>query len=171
MPRPTAIIFFTPTPKPPRTHSFVTGGGWIKSLPGAYTADPALTGPATFGFVAGYKKGVALPTGSIQFHLAGARLRLHATTYESLQIEGARATFRGVGTLREAGATGGRQAQFLISVIDGRLVGSGLDRLRIKIWDPGAGSAVVYDSQPGAPDDAGPTTPLSGGNIVIHTEK
>jgi hypothetical protein len=120
---------------------------------------------------AGYKKGVDLPTGRFQFHLAGARLQLHATTYESLQIEGARATFRGLGTLREAGATGGRQARFLVSVVDGRLDGIDLDWIRIKIWDPDDGTAVVYDSQSGAPDGASPTTPLSGGSIVIHTEK
>ena len=30
---------------------FVTGGGWIDSPAGAYTADPSLTGKANFGFV------------------------------------------------------------------------------------------------------------------------
>ena len=105
----------------------------------------------------------------MQFHLAGARLQLRATTYESLRIEGARATFQGEGILREAGEQGGRQARFLVSVIDGHLDGSGLDRLRIKIWEMDAGNAVVYDTQLGAPGDADPTTPLSGGSIVIHT--
>jgi DNA-binding NarL/FixJ family response regulator len=36
---------------------FVTGGGWIDSPAGSYTADPALTGKAKFGFVSKYKKG------------------------------------------------------------------------------------------------------------------
>ncbi len=171
MPRPTATMFSTPTPTPERTNFSVTGGGWIQSPPGAYPADPALASQASFGLVARYRRGVALPTGSIQFHLTGARLWLHATTYDSLQIKGARATFQGLGTLRAAGATGGRQVRFLVSVVDGQLDGSGLDRLRIKIWDPDAGNAVVYDSQRGDPDDAAPTTPLIGGNIVIHTEK
>jgi hypothetical protein len=169
MPRPTAIIFSTPTPTPERTQFSVTGGGWIESPPGAYTADPALAGQASFGLVVRYRRGVALPTGRFQFHLAAARLQLHATTFESLQIEGARATFRGVGTLREAGGTGERQARFLVSVIDDQIDGSGLDRLRIKIWDLDAGNAIVYDSQRSAPDNASPTTPLSGGSIVIHT--
>ena len=57
----------------------------------------------------------------------------------------------------------------VIYVVDGQIDGSGLDRIRIKIWDPDAGSAIVYDSQLGAPDGASPTTPLSGGSIVIHT--
>ena len=43
---------------------FVTGGGWITSPAGAYAADPALTGKATFGFVSKYKKGATVPTGT-----------------------------------------------------------------------------------------------------------
>lgn len=171
MPRPTATISSTPTPTPERTNFSVTGGGWIESPPGAYPGDPALAGQVSFGLVARYRRGDALPTGSIQIHLAGARLQLHATTYESLQSEGARAIFQGGGTLREAGEKGGHQAWFLVSVVDGQLDGSGVDRIRIKIWDLDGGIAVLYDSQRGAPDDAGPTTPLSGGSIVIHMEK
>jgi len=36
------------------TGGFVTGGGWINSLPGAYLPDPSLAGKATFGFVSKY---------------------------------------------------------------------------------------------------------------------
>jgi hypothetical protein len=43
---------------------FVTGGGWINSPPGAYPADPVLTGKANFGFVAKYVKGAQVPTGT-----------------------------------------------------------------------------------------------------------
>ena len=43
---------------------FVTGGGWIDSPAGAYTADPGLTGKASFGFVAKYKKGANVPDGN-----------------------------------------------------------------------------------------------------------
>jgi hypothetical protein len=149
----------------------VTGGGWIESPTGAYTADPALAGRASFGLVAGYKREGALPTGNIDFHLSGARLQFHATAYESLEIEGARATFQGVGTLKGAGEKGSRKAGFLVSVVDGQLDGSGLDRFRIKIWDLDAENPVVYDTQLGDPDDAGPNTPLGGGSIVIHVEK
>ena len=35
--------------------SFVTGGGWIHSPAGAYTANPSRTGQANFGFVSKYK--------------------------------------------------------------------------------------------------------------------
>ncbi|HEY1215551.1 MAG TPA: MBG domain-containing protein, partial [Bryobacteraceae bacterium] len=46
---------------------FVTGGGWINSPAGAYTANPSLTGKATFGFVSKYQKGATIPTGDTQF--------------------------------------------------------------------------------------------------------
>lgn len=39
------VVVFDPTA------GFVTGGGWLESPPGAYTADPALTCKATLGFV------------------------------------------------------------------------------------------------------------------------
>lgn len=37
---------------------FVTGGGWITSPAGAYAANPALTGKATFGFESKYKTAI-----------------------------------------------------------------------------------------------------------------
>jgi hypothetical protein len=45
---------------------FVTGGGWIMSPPGAYAADPTLTGQANFGFVSKYKKGASFLCGFSQ---------------------------------------------------------------------------------------------------------
>lgn len=46
---------------------FVTVGGWIMYPAGAYTANPDLTGKATFGFVAKYKKGANVPDGNTEF--------------------------------------------------------------------------------------------------------
>jgi hypothetical protein len=51
---------------------------------------------------------------------------------------------------------------FLISVLE-----RDSDYLRINIFEMGSGD-VVYDSQPGNPADADPTTELGGGSIVIH---
>src|SRR5262249_14859790 len=36
-------------------------------------------------------------------------------------------------------------------------------------WDKNNNNAVVYDTQPGAPTTAAPTTPLGGGRIQVHT--
>jgi hypothetical protein len=53
-------------------------------------------------------------------------------------------------------------------VIDGKAEGRHApDKFRIKIWDSATG-AVVYDSQPGAADDAKPTTALGGGSIAVR---
>ena len=44
---------------------------------------------------------------------------------------------------------------------------STLDLFRIKIWDKGT-DQVVYDNQVTAAEDVDPTTPIGGGNILIH---
>jgi len=63
---------------------FVTGGGWINSPAGAYVPDPSLTGKATFGFVAKYKKGAQVPTGNTEFQFDVAGFSFHSETYEWL---------------------------------------------------------------------------------------
>jgi len=55
-----------------------------------------------------------------------------------------------------------------VTVIDGQASGGGgVDKFRIKIWDKATGQ-VVYDNQPGDPDNADATTVIGGGSIVIH---
>ncbi len=67
---------------------FVTGGGWIDSPAGAYTADPSLTGKATFGFVARYQKGANAPDGNTQFQFHAAGFTFKSTSYEWLVVAG-----------------------------------------------------------------------------------
>ncbi|MCA1733761.1 MAG: thrombospondin type 3 repeat-containing protein, partial [Acidobacteria bacterium] len=142
---------------------FVTGGGWIESPAGAYAADPAATGKASFGFVSRYKRGATVPSGQTQFQFRAGDLDFHSTAYEWLVIAGARAQYKGSGTVNGAGDYG-----FLLSAIDGQVKGGGdIDRFRIKIWDR-ATSAIVYDNQLGSAEDAEPVTALGGGSIVIH---
>ena len=143
---------------------FVTGGGWIDSPAGAYTADPYLTGRANFGFVAKYKKGANVPDGNTQFQFKAGDLNFHSSSYQWLVVAGARAQFKGEGTINGAGNYG-----FMLTAIDGAINGGGgADKFRIKIWDMDNGDAVVYDNLVGGADDADPTTLLGGGSIVIH---
>jgi hypothetical protein len=143
---------------------FVTGGGWITSPPGAYPANPALTGKATFGFVSKYQKGTSVPSGNTQFHFDLANLEFHSTSYDWLVIAGAKAQYKGSGQINNAGDDG-----FLLTAIDGALPGGGgQDRFRIKIWDKATGT-ILYDNQLGASYTADPTTVLGGGEIVIHS--
>jgi PKD repeat protein len=142
---------------------FVTGGGWITSPAGAYPADPSLTGKASFGFVAKYKKGQSVPDGNTQFQFQAAGMSFHSTSYDWLVIAGAKAKFKGTGTIDGSGSYG-----FMLSGVDGQASGGGgTDRFRIKIWDIASGE-IVYDNQIGDGDDEELSTALGGGSIVIH---
>jgi hypothetical protein len=143
---------------------FVTGGGWINSPAGAYTAGPALTGRANFGFVSKYKKGANVPEGQTEFQLHFATFNFHSTAYQWLVVSanGTKAQYKGDGKLNGGGNYG-----FLLTAYDGSP-----DSFRIKIWDK-ATSAVVYDNRVGAPEDIDAADPqeIAGGSIVIHRGK
>jgi hypothetical protein len=142
---------------------FVTGGGWINSPIGAYRPNPNLGGRANFGFVSRYKRGAREPEGSTEFNFSVGNMNFHSSTYQWLVISGARAQYRGTGTINGAGSY-----SFLLTAIDGQQPGGGgYDRFRMKIWDT-ATNILVYDNQLGAPDDADPTTIIGGGSITIH---
>jgi len=140
---------------------FVTGGGWITSLPGAFALDLTLGGKATFGFVSKYQNGASVPTGNTQFVFHAANMNFHSTAYDWLVIAGARAQYKGSGSIN-----GQPGYSFLLAAIDGNLPGGGgADRFRLKIW---AAGGVVYDNEPGSDDNGDPATALGGGSIIIH---
>ena len=142
---------------------FVTGGGWIDSPAGAYTADPSLAGKATFGFVAKYQKGANVPDGNTQFQFHAGGLNFKSTSYEWLVVAGAHAKYKGVGTINGSGNYG-----FMLTATDGQINGGGgVDTFRIKIWDRDNGDAVVYDNQMSEGDDSNAGTVLGGGSISI----
>jgi hypothetical protein len=155
---PNYVVVFDPSA------GFVTGGGWIDSPVGAYVPDPAAAGPARFGFVSQYKKGATVPTGSTQFQFQAGDVNLHSNQFEWLVVSGARAQFKGTGSVN--GVDGYR---FTVTVIDGDVLGKGQDdRFRMRIWEPSGG--LVYDNQMGAADSDDPTTAITQGSIVIHTK-
>jgi PKD repeat protein len=141
---------------------FVTGGGWINSPAGAYVPNPSLIGKANFGFVSKYKRGATIPEGETEFQFQMAGLNFHSTSYEWLVISGAKAQYKGAGTIN--GVSG---YTFLLTATDGQVNGGGgVDKFRIKIWNSGG---IVYDNAPG-PDDIDTSNQLAigGGSIVIH---
>jgi len=104
-----------------------------------------------------------VPTGDTQFQFQVANLNFKSTEYEWLVVAGARAQFKGSGTINGAGDYG-----FLLTAIDGQVSGGGgLDRFRIKIWDKTTG-LIVYDNQLGADDTGTASTELGGGSIILH---
>ena len=143
---------------------FVTGGGWINSPPGAYAPNPVLTGTANFGFVAKYQKNNStIPTGETQFHLNAAGFKFDSDSYEWLVISGAKARYRGTGSVAGVAGYG-----FELTAWDGQISGGGgVDRFRIKVWQGSPGN-VIYDNERGSPDGVDPVTALQGGSIVVH---
>jgi hypothetical protein len=141
---------------------FVTGGGWINSPTGAYQADQSLTGKASFGFVSKYQKGATVPTGNTEFQFHVAKFNFSSTSYQWLVVSGAKAQYKGTGTVNGQPGYG-----FLLTATDGQLQGGGgVDKFRIKIWDS---NGIVYDNKFGAADDADPQE-IAGGSIVIHSK-
>jgi len=145
---------------------FVTGGGWIDSPAGAFALDPTLTGKAQFGFVSKYQEGAHVPTGTTEFQFKAGNLNFHSDSYQWLVVAGARAQFKGVGTVNGMGNFG-----FMLTAVDEALTPStSVDLFRIKIWDIEDGDAVIYDNQMGSGDNADPSTAIGGGSIVIHKQ-
>jgi len=145
---------------------FVTGGGWVDSPAGAYLPAPSLTGKATFGFVSKYKKGQSAPDGNTEFQFHAGGMNFKSSVYEWLVVSGAKAQFKGTGTINGSGNYG-----FMLTAIDGQLNGGGgTDKFRIKIWDKNNNDKVVYDNQILSSDTADPTTLLGGGSINIQAK-
>ena len=146
---------------------FVTGGGWINSLPGAYRLDLSAGGKANFGFVSKYKKGMTVPDGNTEFQFHAGSLNFKSTAYEWLVVASYKAQFKGVGTINGTGTY-----YFLLSAIDGQINGGGgADKFRMKIWRlNGTVEEVIYDNQLNAELDAEPTTMLGGGSINIQAK-
>jgi len=148
------------------TGGFVTGGGWINSPANACPGFcEGAEGKANFGFISKYKKGASVPGGQTEFQFKAGDLNFHSSSYDWLVIAGAKAMYKGDGTIN--GTPG---YTFQINAIDGQVNGgSGVDKFRIKIKEVGGG--VIYDNQPGAGDNDNPTTALGGGSIKIHQGK
>ena len=137
---------------------FVTGGGWIDSPAGAYTADETLTGKASFGFVAKYKKGANVPDGNTSFAFELAGLDFNSDSYEWLVVNGGgtNAQFKGSGTINDGLDPNGNPYKFMLWAGDGSP-----DTFRIKIWSEDNGvESVVYDN--------GSYQPIGGGSIKVH---
>jgi len=145
---------------------FVTGGGWIDSPEAAYADDLALTGKASFGFVSKYKKGADTPTGQTEFRFTAGDLKFHSDSYDWLVIAGAKAMYKGAGTINGSGSY-----KFMLTGIDADINTNdafNIDRFRIKIWEEVDGTkTMVYDNALGDDSDDA-TTEIGGGSIVIH---
>lgn len=152
------VVIFDPS------GGFVTGGGSINFPAGAYPKDPSLSGKASFGFVSKYQKGANVPSGNTEFNFNNAKFIFKSTSYDWLVVAGAKAQYKGSGTINGSGDYG-----FILTVIDGQVNGGGgSDKFRIKIIDK-INDKVIYDNKTGADDNSDPSTTVQG-SIVIHKD-
>jgi hypothetical protein len=146
----------------------VAGGGQIDSPAGALRSAPTSAGRATFSAAAAYRPtSSAIPTGTVTWQLTSPTFRFASTTLSWLVVSGPRFQIGGTGEVSGAGSY-----RFLLTGTDGqRPDGGGVDLARLRVWNPSAGNAVVYDSTLGQAatddiDNARPS-PLRTGNITI----
>jgi hypothetical protein len=150
----------------PSTIGKITGGGWINSPQGAYSADTLYTGKATFSFVTTYKENAITPTGQTDFNFAD--MHFHSESYDWLKINGARAQCKGVGSINGEGGY-----HFLLTAIDSKIYKDddfAADLFRIKIWteDEYGEEYIIYDNGLGANDSSNIATLVEGGSISIR---
>jgi hypothetical protein len=89
--------------------------------------------------------------------------------FDYLVVDGAKAQFKGSGKISNQYGTIQSGIYFMMTVIDGKLIGTGVpDRIHMKIYNKSTGQ-VYYDNQPGAGSDwDDPTTVIDqGGDITI----
>jgi HYR domain len=135
------------------------GGGWYQSPTGALNGSPNATGKASYGFAINYRT-AAKPKGETQFEFKVGTFEFNALNFEYLSVAGAKAQFRGTGRI-----IGGQSGvSFIMTVTDGALDATGIDKIRLKIFKNGQ---VYYDSQPGASDAANPTTAVGTNSIIF----
>ena len=102
-----------------------------------------------------------VPDGKAKFWIPGGSLDFESGVIQVLVVSGNRAQFWGTGVLNSAAVS------FRITAVDGYRLGSdgSVDAFRIELRQRGT---LVFDTQPGAAQDAAVTTRLGGGNIQIH---
>jgi hypothetical protein len=144
---------------------FTYGGGWYDSQAGALVGNPSATGKVSYGFSMNYYKNATNPKGENQFEFKLGDFEYNALNFDYLVIQGAKAQFKGTGKI-----TGGQSGiAFIMTVIDGDLDGTGIDKVRMKIYNKNNGK-IIYDNQPGASDAANPVTGIgTNSNVVIQS--
>ena len=141
---------------------YTYGGGWFNSPAGALKSDVFATGKVSYGFTTNYFKNSTYPKGETQFEFKVGNFEFNALNFDYLSISGAKAQCKGTGKI-----IGGQSGiNFIMTVIDGDLDGSGIDKIRTKIYNKNTGQ-VYYDNQPGTSDAANPTTDVGLNSSVV----
>ena len=111
------------------------------------------------------RKRAEVPTGQTQFQCQVGNLNFHSGVYQWLVVAGAKAQYKGSGTINGSG-----DYDFMLTATDGDFGGDkGVDKFRVKTWDRVSGG-LVYDNKRGGSDDIDKTDlqAISKGSIVVH---
>src|SRR6188768_1435860 len=141
---------------------FAYGGGYYNSPAGALRSSPSATGKASYGFTLNYFKNSTYPKGETQFDFKVGSFEFNALNFEYLVINNSMSQFKG--TRKIIGGQSG--VGFTVTVVDGQLDGSGVDKIRMKICNRSNGS-IIYDNQPGASDGALPTQAVGTNSTIV----
>ena len=141
---------------------YTYGGGWYESPAGALVGNPSTNGKASYGFTMNYFKNATNPKGETQFELKVGSFEFNALNFDYLVISNSMAQFKGTGKI-----IGGQSGVgFIMTVVDGELDGTGIDKIRMKIYNKNNGK-IIYDNQPGASDAALPVHAVGTNSIVV----
>jgi hypothetical protein len=137
------------------------GTGSFASPLGAYTRNTTLAGSVMITQLnAKYATDGTMNLGTNAFRLSysSASMSLASTKMTwFVKTTTGKSWLRGEGTLLTG--TTSETVNYLLSVVDSTSVA---DKVRVKIWNKATG-AVIYDNQPGSPDDADATQAVSTG--------
>lgn len=141
---------------------YTYGGGNFYSPMGALRSNTALAGDVSYGFTVNYYKGAKYPKGEAQFDFKLGDFEFNALNFDYLVISNSMAQFKGTGKI-----IGGQSGiGFIMTVVDGELDGTGVDKIRMKIYNKNNGQ-VIYDNQPGASDAALPTHAVGANSVIV----
>jgi hypothetical protein len=141
---------------------YTYGGGYYNSPAGALVANPSTTGKASYGFTMNYFKNATNPKGETQFEFKVGDFEFNALNFDYLVISNSMSQFKGTGKI-----IGGQSGiGFTMTVVDGQLDGTGVDKIRMKIYNKNNGS-IIYDNQPGASDAALPAQAVGANSIIV----
>ena len=138
------------------------GGGYFESPAGAVRSNPAATGKASYGFAMNYFKNSTNPKGETQFEFKVGDFEFNALNFDYLVINNSMAQFKGTGKI-----IGGQSGiGFTMTVTDGHVDGSGVDKIRMKIYNKNNGT-IIYDNQFGASDATLPLQAVGENSSVV----
>ena len=141
---------------------YTYGGGYYDSPAGALISNSSSAGKASYGFTMNYFKNSTNPKGETQFEFKVGEFEYNALNFDYLVISNSMAQFKGTGKI-----IGGQSGiAFTMTVVDGQLDGTGIDKIRMKIYNKNNGK-IIYDNQPGTSDAALPIASVGANSIIV----